>query len=566
MRFNDILHTVLSAPEGGSLAAVTQWRQCIDLLAQYDRPESARLSQADRIALVDRLTQLRSAVSETQRIASVVDLGSRLQSPALVEFFAQDRPAVCAAAMVRAKLPDALWPVLLPRLNPTARGVIRGRRDVGALTRRALEAFGATDLTLEASGASGAFELTQAMALPAADAQSSSQIRELVDRIEKFTATARPRPITPAQDEEAVADVASIPLVRGFAFETDANGTLVWVEGVPRAAVIGLTLAETALPGQTGADAHIVGAFVRRSSFQHGRLWISDGPYSGEWRLSAVPFFDPASGRFQGYRGQARRPHLHEVPQLARAPDQRADAISFDSMRQLIHELRTPLNAILGFAEIIEQQLFGPADVHYREMAGNILSDARRLLTAFDDLDLAARSAVPGAERGAASSARVTGMEELVERACDPFFAESANPRAVIRITTAAGLPPVLIDPAQGERMIQHLLRTLLSVLREGEALLGSVWYQPDGQGGKVLLAFDRPAQLAGLDEERMLDPGYGADGSWPDAPLLGLGFSLRLVRSLASAQQGSLRIDDNRLLLAFPVAQGAVDGEVGQN
>lgn len=59
-----------------------------------------------------------------------------------------------------------------------------------------------------------------------------------------------------------------------------------------------------------------------------------------------------------------------------------------------------------------------------------------------------------------------------------------------------------------------------------------------------------------------MLDPGYGNDGDWPDAPLLGLGFSMRLVRSLAQAQNGALRIESERLLLELPVADAVADNE----
>ena len=605
MRFNDLTQTILAVEERTGLAATTLWRQCVDMLAQYDQPGRALLPQEDRVALVARLNDLRGELSEAQRIASVVELGTRLRSPALVEFFASDRPAVCAAAMARACLPDAVWPVLLSRLGPTARGVLRGRRDIGERTRLALESFGSTDLVLgtrpslvsndlgeavvtdvaaqapEQDGADEAILVLEEgvgpVELPAesdggpdaamAGADERNQIRLLVERIERFTSAARERNRMAASEEavEALAASAFQPLDH-FPFETDAEGTLIWVGEASRTALVGLSIAQPATPGDTGPDGHVAGAFARRSSFQHGRLFIGEGLYSGEWRLSAVPFFDPATGRFQGYRGQARRPLVHEVPHQVRSSVREATRQpSLDSMRQVIHELRTPLNAILGFAEIIEQQLFGPASVHYREMAGNILSDARRLMAAFDDIDLAARSAASLEEEPASRAhADAVDMEALMEKVASLYEEQGSPPAAPVRVTASANIPPALIEPVQGERMIQHLVRTLVSIAGEGEQVKGAVWFQPEGHNGKLVIGFDRPARLAGLEEQDILDPGYGADGDWPDGPLLGLGFSIRLVRSLAQGQGGALRIENERILLELPVADRGVDHEAG--
>lgn len=659
MRFNDLTHTILAAEPRTGVAATSLWRQCVDILAQYDQPGKPVLRQEERVALMRRLHEVRDALSEAQRIASVVELGSRLRSPALVELFAGDRPSVCAAAIARARLPDPIWPVLLPRLGPTARGVLRGRRDLGPLTRRALEAFGPTDLVLDADPAALAEAEARAAALmpreeavaaaqadattavpdagvPQATApdegrgagasaasaspatrsaaslelvvplpgdesrveEGTSQIRRLVERIEQFTNSSRRAggkkaggAIGPAvlaavadgvrrgdematdgtatdgagADGDAFALTPDPETTRSFPFETDAAGELVWVGDALRPALVGLSIAHPALPGDTGPDGHVAGAFTRRSSFQNGRFVIGTGPYAGEWRLSAVPFFDPASGRFQGYRGQARRPLVHEMPQRVAAAEPAA-APSFDSMRQIIHELRTPLNAILGFAEIIEQQLFGPADAHYREMAGNILVDARRLLAAFDDIDLAARSAATEAGRPAERAADAVDMEALIGRLVDLYdgtaAGDGAPDAARLRISLAAQVPPAFADPVQCERMVQHLTRTLVSIAEPREMVQGSVWYQPDGKGGRVVIGFDRPRRLRGLEEQDLFDPGYGSDGDWPDGPFLGLGFSLRLVRSLAQSLGGGLRIETDRLLLDLPLAGAVADGE----
>ncbi|WP_254914374.1 sensor histidine kinase [Sphingobium sp. Z007] len=562
MRFDDLMQTVLAAQDRSGLGAVTLWRQCVDLLAQRDRAERPTMAAEERGALLDRLSALRPQLTETQRIATVVELGGRLRSPSLVTFFANDRPSIAAAATARAQLPEAAWIDLLPHLTPTARGVLRGRRDIGPATRQALEAFGAHDLVLSTArqdmvGDSDMI-LTPEMA---ADSERSAiepkasatitplrpqpgdegQIRNLVDRIARFTSTRKP-PEPANADTFPVREAAP----RDFAFETDAEGIILWIDQGPRAALIGLTLGDVALEGGSGPDAYVAGAFARRSGFQNGRYTIVGGAMAGEWRLSATPFFDTRSGRFQGYRGQARRPFLHEVASEPKPAAMAIAGLSADSLRQLVHELRTPLNAILGFAEIIEQELFGAAGVQYRDMAGKIAVDARHLLAAFDDLDLAAR-----VSRGdGVTMPQLIDPALLVTQVATRFADQGA---VDIDIAVAPGLPQVRIDPVQGERMVQHLLRTAVSVAPPAEAVTGACWFQPDGAAGRVVLAVDRPSTLIGMDEAQLLDPGYDASGDWVDGPLLGLGFSLRLIRGLAATCGGGLTIEPGRLLLTIP-------------
>src|SRR3546814_1385725 len=98
---------------------------------------------------------------------------------------------------------------------------------------------------------------------------------------------------------------------------------------------------------------------------------------AGEWRFSALPWFEPATGQFRGYRGSARRPQRNETPYGRRAEDFGGGA--GDSIRQLIHELRSPLNAISGFAQIISGQMFGPVNQGYRGMAQAIDRKSTRL-------------------------------------------------------------------------------------------------------------------------------------------------------------------------------------------
>ena len=106
------------------------------------------------------------------------------------------------------------------------------------------------------------------------------------------------------------------------------------------------------------------------------RLNLSGAPaITGDWQIDAVPWFDPAGGRLAGWRGRFRR-----LPIAAQAAPPSAAAGEADRIRQLLHELKTPVNAIQGYAEAMQQGLFGPIGHEYRAMSADIASDAARIL------------------------------------------------------------------------------------------------------------------------------------------------------------------------------------------
>ena len=141
-----------------------------------------------------------------------------------------------------------------------------------------------------------------------------------------------------------------------------------------------------------GVDGQAAGAFRHRAPFRDARLSVAGGSAAaGEWRIAGVPVFDPRDGRFTGYRGTARRPRADERAAPGAQAGLYGSGLPADSLRQLVHELRTPLNAIVGFGEMIERQMLGPAAFPYRARADVIVDQGRRLLGAVDDLDMAAR-------------------------------------------------------------------------------------------------------------------------------------------------------------------------------
>jgi signal transduction histidine kinase len=359
------------------------------------------------------------------------------------------------------------------------------------------------------------------------------EISDLVARIEAFN---RDRTVEAAKPTPAIAEV------EGFRFETDAQGIIRMVDGVARSALVGVSLAYAAQQGEAQLDGVAAGAFRRRSRFSDARLEVGGlSDAFGSWRLSGVPAFEHASGRFIGFRGTGRRPRPDETA----APAKPASSPVSDSLRQLVHELRTPTNAIAGFAELIETQLLGPVSPTYRERATAIRTQAGDLLSAIDDLDTAARI------EGRALDLRPTTVtvRPLLDRVTRDLAPLASLRGTSLNVAMPAGDCEILGDDRAVERLVGRLLAALVSAGRNGEHL--GIVVRPVAD--TVTIEFDRPAALAAYATDVLLS--IDAEQEGDGAPLLGTGFALRLAQNLAVELGGVLTIGLDRLTLQLPAA-----------
>ena len=532
-----MIATVLRQSEARPAALVAKWRQLVDLVAQ------GRSDAATRAEALAWLRRNRDHVSASVRREVAEALAGRRVDPAVLALFGEDLGAVAGPLFAGVTLETAEWLDLLPRLGPVARGLLRHRRDLPADVVHALAGFGAADFAL--GGEVGAAAETGAS--PAAE-RSEAQIRDLVARIENFR-----------RRRDAAAAVAPLPPVTEFQWETGPDGVILWVAGAPRGPLVGQSIASIAERGQYGVDGQAAGAFEKRAPFRDARFSVpGSGAASGDWRISGVPFFDAGQGTFLGYRGSARRPRLDEVAHGAAPPDGQGGLfgteLPADSLRQLIHELRTPLNAIVGFAELIDGQYMGPAALGYRARAADIMEQARRLLSAVDDLDTAARietQRLQLAQSSVDAVALLCRLHDAYER-----VARQRGSRIVIEIER--DLPDAKVELDAAERMFARMLAATIGLAREGETITATMAIGQEAGRKMLCLAIDRPKAIDGLDENALLDPGYSPDGDWPGAPALGLGFALRLVRNLAEAVGGALQIGAHRFSLLLPPLEPA--------
>jgi len=531
-----MIATVLKQSDARPAALAAKWRQLVDLLAQ-GRADAG--SEAEALAW---LRAKRHQIPLDLRRETGRALAGRRISPAALAFFAEDSAPVAAPLLAGARLATDEWLRLLPGLGPVGRGLLRHRRDLPAEVVEALARFGAGDFAL-----GGEVAAADAGPSPAAE-RSEAQIRDLVARIENF----RRR-----REAAGAAAAAAPPPVEEFQWETGPDGVILWVEGAPRGPLVGQSIASIAERGQYGVDGQAAGAFEKRAPFRDARFSVpGTGAASGDWRISGVPFFDSAQGNFLGYRGSARRPRLDEVAHGAPAEGGGlfGTDLPADSLRQLIHELRTPLNAIIGFAEMIDGQYMGPAASSYRSRAADIMDQARRLLSAVDDLDTAARietQRLQLAESSVDAVALLCRLHDAYER-----VARQRGSRILIEIER--DLPDAKVELDAAERMFARMLAATIGLAREGETITATMAMGQEGGRKMLCLSIDRPQAIEGLDEAALLDPGYSPDGDWPGAPALGLGFALRLVRNLAEAVGGALRVGSARFFLLLPPLEPA--------
>ena len=510
MRYDDRLLTVLNQPAGDRHDAAVRWRQLVDLIARAG-PNSASQMVATAI---EEIRAVAIAVDEDLRAAAARAVAALPLPLGLLEYFASDKPAVSAPVLAAATLDAAQWRALLDVAGPDTRRFIETLHP--ELRPQSHDPIDALVEALEPAPE----ETTAAQEPPA---ESGPSLHDVVERVQRRR---RERSHQPTVANDAVNSPGL------FRWECGPTGEIAWVDGMPRGPLIGRSIAKAA-PGDQ-VDAQLVRAFARRAPFRDAALTIAaEGPVAGEWKVSGFPAFEPADGRFAGYRGVA----LREGAAAAAEPNAIGRLPDPDSLRELVHEIKTPLNAIIGFAEIIDGQYLGPADRRYRERAAEIVGQARMLLTAIDDLDFAAKLralAQPEPLRVAIGT--------LVERLTPSLRQLAGDCGVELEASRTMRDLTAVVQPELADRLIVRLGGAMIDRARAGEHLRLSV----DQTNGSCRVSISRPAALAGQSDSSL----FGT------ADALGTpGFNLRLVRGLARIAGAELVTLPGMIALDFPRA-----------
>ena len=495
MRFDDRLRTVLAQPAESPHDRAVRWRQLVELAARAP-------SDGDRTLLADAIALVRDeadSVDERVRAAAALAVASLALPADLVATFAADRLHVAAPVLASARLTPSEWKAVAAAASDDCRAFLatmRSEQQVPAIAPAPTAAPRDEDLP-----------------------HTIPSISDVVARIERLRQSRETGGFAPPERAAVPEDS------RLFRWECGESGEIEWVEGAPRGALVGQSIAQRG--SGAGVDRSVERAFASRAPFHDGLLEIPiDAAIGGTWKISGIPAFERATGRFAGYRGVAER-----FDAAARVP---ADP---NSLRELAHEIKTPLNAIIGFAEIITGEYLGPADSRYRDRAAEIVTQARLLLSAIEDLDFAARiHSANGADKARCN------LGELVERVVAEIRDTAANSGVEIEASRATGELAAAVQPELAERLVLRMVGAVVARAGEGEHLRLTV----DRQGEHCAVSISRPSALHGLLEESLF-------GSADDA--LSAAFPLRLARGLAQAAGASLIASPTDISLLFPHA-----------
>ena len=208
-----------------------------------------------------------------------------------------------------------------------------------------------------------------------------------------------------------------------------------------------------------------------------------------------------------------------------------------DFLANMTHELRTPLNAIIGFAELIQAEVFGPVgSPRYRSYVADILTGANHLLQVINDvLDMSKIEA---------------NMLEIQPADCD-IGQEIGSAIMLVRTQADARkhrltsrVPPGTLSVHADRRLLRQVMLNLLSNAIKFTAPGGRIEIAADVDAdGVEVRVSDNGIGMSRADIERAMSP-YVQLQLDRQQPTQGTGLGLPLVKRLVELHGGSFHVE----------------------
>lgn len=249
------------------------------------------------------------------------------------------------------------------------------------------------------------------------------------------------------------------------------------------------------------------------------------------------PLLDPEGADLERQIAERTRMLREKVVELEKARAAAVEASKAKSrfLATMSHELRTPLNAILGFSEVIEREMYGPAgDPRYVDYAHHVHESGAHLLALINDiLDL---SKIEAGKMELRCEAFTIG--EVMEEA---RRLSGADANHALTVSIVGDLPAVYADRRATAQMVMNLLSNAVKFTALGGAIAASAVLRADG--GVTLAVRDSGVGIAKEDIPKALAI-YSQVANPQARAHKGTGLGLPIVAALMKLHGGSLTLE----------------------
>ncbi len=211
-----------------------------------------------------------------------------------------------------------------------------------------------------------------------------------------------------------------------------------------------------------------------------------------------------------------------------------ADRLKSEFIANITYQLRTPLTAIMGFAEILQNQYFGPLNERQKDYCDSILEASQRLITLINDiLELAT------IEAGYMSLERSeVKIADMVQGVADVVADWARQEDLELEVTCGEDVGSAMID----ERRIRQALFNLLSNALKFTPAGGRISLSAQRQDGQLLLTVaDNGIGISADDQTRIFKRFERANIRTGQA---GAGLGLSVVKSIIEMHGGHVEIE----------------------
>ncbi len=209
-----------------------------------------------------------------------------------------------------------------------------------------------------------------------------------------------------------------------------------------------------------------------------------------------------------------------------------------DFLAVMSHELRTPLNSILGFAEMIECQMFGPLETErYAEYARDIRIGGEHLLGVVNDVLDLSRIGAGKMELKEEYFDLLTVMRDTIG-----LFEERAGAQGItMKVSLPQSLPALNADARMVKQMLINLLSNAIDFTPTGGWVV--VAAEGDGKDGLSLVVADTGSGIAAEKIPHVLKPFHSFEGTSARTSR-GIGLGLPLVKSMIELHGGEFLLN----------------------